>query len=78
VRDVFSGYQKYFERTLGDAAASGRLRETDVRGLAQAVLAYFQGALLLAKTHNDASVIDRLADHAITLVLGTDRNLEPA
>jgi hypothetical protein len=43
-----------------------------------AVLAYFQGALLLAKAHNDASVIDSLADHAITLVFGTDRNLESA
>lgn len=78
VRQVFSGYQTYFERVLGDAAAAGQLRETDVRGLAQAVLAYFQGALLLAKTHNDASVIDRLADHAISLVLGTDRKLESA
>jgi len=78
VRQVFAGYQVYFERALGDAAASGKLRETDVPGAARALLAYFQGALLLAKTHNDAAIIDTLADYAINLVLGTHRSLERA
>ena len=40
-------------------------------GVAQALLAYFQGALLLAKTHNQATIIDSLADHAVNLVVGT-------
>ena len=47
-------------------------------GVAQALLAYFQGALLLAKTRNDATIIDSLADHAVKLVVGTYRAKEPA
>src|SRR5437016_8160388 len=78
VRQVFAGYQAYFEHALREAAADGKLRETDVPGVAQALLAYFQGALLLAKTHNDATIIDSLADHAVNLVVGTYREKEPA
>ena len=80
VREVFGGYQAYFEQALREAAADGctKLRETDVAGVAQALLAYLQGALLLAKTHNDATIIDSLADHAVNLVVGTYRAKEPA
>jgi len=35
------------------------------------LLAYFQGALLLAKTQNDATIIDVLAEQAPNLVTGT-------
>ena len=80
VREVFGGYQAYFEQALREAAGDGctKLRETDVPGVAQALLAYFQGALLLAKTRNDATIIDSLADHAVKLVVGTYRAKEPA
>ncbi len=80
VREVFGGYQAYFEQALREAAGDGctKLRETDVPGIAQALLAYFQGALLLAKTHNNATIIDSLADHAVNLVVGTYREKEPA
>jgi TetR/AcrR family transcriptional repressor of nem operon len=78
VRQVFAGYQACFEQALREAAAACKLRETDVTGVAQALLAYFQGALLLAKTHNDAAIIDSLADHALNLVVGTYRTMEPA
>ncbi len=78
MREVFGGYQAYFEQALGEAAARGKLRQTDVPGVAQALLAYFQGALLLAKTRNDATIVDALADHAVKLVVGTYRAKEPA
>jgi len=78
VRQVFAGYQAYFEQALREASADGKLRDSDVLGVAQALLAYFQGALLLAKTHNDATIIDSLADHAVNLVVGTYREKEPA
>ena len=76
VRDVFAGYQAYFEAALHDAAAGGELPETHVPAAAQALLAYFQGALLLAKTHNDATIIESLADHAINLVVGRHQIME--
>jgi TetR/AcrR family transcriptional repressor of nem operon len=71
IRQVFEGYQAYFELALRDAEASGNLRGVDVPSTARALVAYFQGALLLAKTSNDASIIDALADHALNLVTRT-------
>jgi len=56
---------------LRDAEASGTLRGVDVPNAARALLAYFQGALLLAKTHNDPTIIDVLAEQALNLVTGT-------
>ena len=67
---VFDGYQAYFERALRDAATSGSLPDFDIASAARALVAYFQGALLLAKTHNDAKIIDGLADHALSLAVG--------
>jgi TetR/AcrR family transcriptional repressor of nem operon len=68
VRQVFDGYQAYFERALREAESSGNLSGVDVPNAARALVAYLQGALLLAKTHNDASIIDALADQALSLV----------
>ena len=68
VQAVFDGYRGYFERALRDAVASGSISNEDIEGRARALLAYFQGAMLLAKTHNDPSIIDSLADHALALV----------
>ena len=73
VRKVFDGYQAYFEQALREAAASGSLRDADVASAARALVALFQGALLLAKAHNDATIINALADHALSLALGTHR-----
>src|SRR5579859_7747348 len=69
--EVFDGYQAYFEQALRDAEGSGTLPAADVPSVARAMLAYFQGALLLAKTHNDATIIDALAEQALNLVTGS-------
>jgi TetR/AcrR family transcriptional repressor of nem operon len=68
VRAVFDGYMAYFERALREAAANGSIPAANIEGAAQALLACFQGAMLLAKTHNDPSVVHKMADHALTLV----------
>jgi TetR/AcrR family transcriptional repressor of nem operon len=68
IRTIFDGYREYFERALSEAVAQGDLRPGDVGDIAQALVAYFQGALVLAKTHNDASLIEHLATHARALI----------
>jgi TetR/AcrR family transcriptional repressor of nem operon len=68
VKQVFDGYEAYFEGALRDAETRGNLRGVDVPSAARALLAYLQGAVLLAKTSNDASIIDALADQALNLV----------
>jgi len=68
VRTIFDGYREYFARALTDAVAEHALTPVDVQETAQALVAYFQGALVLAKTHNDAGVIAHLATHARALI----------
>jgi TetR/AcrR family transcriptional regulator, transcriptional repressor for nem operon len=70
IRAVFDGYCSYFEDALREAAAAGNTPDGDLRQRARAMLAYFQGAMLLAKTHNDPSIVHTLADHARALAGG--------
>lgn len=46
--------------TLAEAADAGELPGVDIAATAQAMLAYFEGVMLLAKTENDAEVLRRL------------------
>ena len=50
-------------------------RDLDIETTTDAILAYFEGAMLLAKTRNDPSLIRRLAPLAVQLSTGvTDRS----
>jgi TetR/AcrR family transcriptional repressor of nem operon len=69
VRTIFEGYRAYFARAIAAAVAEGAIAPLDVAAAAEALLAYFQGALLLAKTDNEVEVIERLAERAVSLVL---------
>jgi len=72
VRSVFDGYRGYFEAALREAVASGSIHDQDIRATAEAILACFQGAMLLAKTHNDPHIIDKLADRLRALLGATE------
>jgi TetR/AcrR family transcriptional repressor of nem operon len=60
VDGIFTAVQRYFRETLEHAVDSGEIAPVDVAATAQAMLAYVEGVLLLAKTSNDAEVIRRL------------------
>jgi TetR/AcrR family transcriptional regulator, transcriptional repressor for nem operon len=68
VREVFAGYGTYFERALHEAQAAGAIGPLDVPAAARTLLAYFEGALLLAKTYNDATMIAGLGRDAVNLI----------
>jgi hypothetical protein len=55
---------------LREAVSAGDIAPLDVPRATQALLAYFQGAMLLAKTANDADVIEQLGERAVWLVGG--------
>lgn len=74
---VFAGYRAYFETALHEAVAAGAVPPLDVVQTAQAVLALLEGALLLAKTANDAAIISRMGGHVIALI-GSAGNAAPA
>ena len=69
VGEIFEGYRGYFERALDEAVATGELAPLNVPRASRALLAYFQGALLLAKTYNDANLVEQLGTHALRLVV---------
>ncbi|MFN0071738.1 MAG: TetR/AcrR family transcriptional regulator [Chloroflexota bacterium] len=70
VRDILAGYRGYFKHAIEDAVQVGAIPPIDADVAAQALVAYLQGALLLAKTHNDAGVIRSLGPYARGLVGG--------
>ena len=68
VERFFREWLRYFERMLDEAKARGSVPPTlDVATTAQALLAYFEGVMLLAKGRNDPSLIRTL--HAGVLAL---------
>lgn len=65
---VFRGWTAAFEGVLQAGIDRGELAEHDTAETAEAVLALFEGAALLAKAYNDAAVLERLAASAVRLV----------
>src|SRR5262245_22702995 len=77
--EAFCGFAALIESALQDARRSGDLgRDVDVTQAAEAIVAYFEGVMLLAKTRNDPSLIRRLAPRALDLVSGAAGRSKPA
>jgi len=60
VDSLFAKLQKASHETLEEAIAIGEIPPIDVTATAQAMFAYFEGVVLLAKTHNDPELLHRL------------------
>ena len=67
LEDIFQMWTAYFERILSEAVVAGELPDIDTRTTAQAILAYYEGTLLLAKTYNQTEIVDLLAQRALQL-----------
>lgn len=66
--EAFCGFGEYIRDALSEAKRLGQLgRHVDVRNAADAIVAYFEGVALLAKTRNDPSLIRRLGPRAVQL-----------
>ncbi len=64
---VFDKASSRFEQTLEEAVESGAIAPLDTQATAQAMLAYLEGVILLAKTRNDPDVVLRLGPAIKTL-----------
>ncbi len=74
VADVFDEMTSAVEELVERAVEEGDLaRGTDAKALAQRLLAYFQGAILLAKSKNDPGMMQELRNGYLQL-LGLDAN----
>ncbi len=60
VDGIFQDLEAYFRDTLQLAVDTDDLSQVDVAATAEAMLAFLEGVLLLAKTRNDPEVIRRL------------------
>lgn len=57
---IMTRFQGLLRDTLAEAKAQHALDGVDIEATAEAMLAYFEGVMLMAKTANDAHVIQRL------------------
>jgi len=64
---IFDRLQEDFRATLHEAVISGALGGIDIPATARAMLAYLEGILLLAKTHNDPDLIRRLGPALVAI-----------
>lgn len=69
VARFFRDWLRYFERALCEAKAQGIVPATpDTAVTGQALLAYFEGVMLLAKSRNDPSLIATLRLGTLSLI----------
>ena len=60
VSSIFNSMMQVVQRTLDDAVADGEIATQDTRATAEAIVAYMEGVMLLAKTRNDPEIIHHL------------------
>jgi TetR/AcrR family transcriptional regulator, transcriptional repressor for nem operon len=66
---LFRGWLKYFEQALRAAQEQGSVPASlDIATTAQALLAYFEGVMLLAKGRNDPTLLLTLRTSALALM----------
>ena len=68
IESIFQEGVSYIKGTLEEAVAVGDLPSIDTTGAAQAILAYFEGAALMAKTRQDPEVFRKLSTAFLDLI----------
>jgi TetR/AcrR family transcriptional repressor of nem operon len=68
LHDTFTRWADALAGVLHQAVAAGELPALDPALTAQMIVAYFEGAVMLAKLHNDPDLVHRLAQGALHLV----------
>lgn len=66
--DVFGRLGAYIETALNDARQDPRYSELDVEGSARALMAYFEGAMLITRVSHRSQMFDELAEASLPLV----------
>ena len=66
---LFTRFQNIIADTLQEAVDKGDVESLDVSASANAFIAYFEGTLLLAKTHNDPQIVRQLLPAAAQIRL---------
>lgn len=67
VAEIFSRLRTDFRRILDEAVKTGDLEGIDTEATAAAMLAYFEGVMMMAKTQNDPEVLQQLLPGLATI-----------
>ncbi len=70
VSDIFTAWREAIEQMLRKAQDDGELELTDPSSTSEALIAFIEGAILMAKATNDPGVFARLAAGAEAIVDG--------
>ena len=73
ISKIFEESVRNLEATLIEAVQTGEIPELDTRQTAQAILAYLEGIILVAKTKNDPEVVRNLAPAVFRLCLSVGK-----
>lgn len=60
IEKIFSNLQSGLRQVLREAITAGEVQDIDVEATAQAMLAYFEGVMLLAKSQNNVKIMGQL------------------
>ncbi len=69
-QQLLANYAKIIAQALKEAMDIGEIPRRPAAPIAQAIFAYLQGVILLAKTENKPKMLEQLADGAITIAKG--------
>ena len=69
-QQLFAGYAAIISQALKQSMDIGEIPRRPALPIAQAIFAYLQGILLLAKTENNPQILEQLADGAIMIANG--------
>jgi len=61
ISEIFDRFLDFTKQTLQEAIELGEIHDIDVDATAEAMYAYLEGVMLMAKTRNDAEMIKQLA-----------------
>lgn len=67
VAEIFARFARFFEDVLAAAVVAGDIGEIDIPAAASALVAYYEGIMLLAKTSGETQVMRDLAPAALLL-----------
>ncbi len=60
IEQIFVNLQVLIRKVLREAVDAGEVADINIEATAQAILAYFEGVMLLAKSQNNAEVLSQL------------------
>ena len=68
LKDIFERFVAVFAHTLNDALEAGEVPEIDTCAVAQELVAYYEGAAVLAKAYADTEIAERLLNRTLEII----------